>query len=134
MDPANAELIKAAREARERAFAPYSNFKVGAALRTAAGGLVTGANVESASYGLSNCAERVAIQKAVSDGVTGLTHLAVVADSDRLTAPCGACRQVIWEFCGDIPVTLADLNGNSETYQMSELLPHGFDASYLKQK
>lgn len=126
------DLINAAREARERAFAPYSNFKVGAALEAEDGSIVTGCNVESASYGLTNCAERVAIQKAISEGVSKFTQLAVVVDTDVLTAPCGACRQVIWEFCGDIPVTLSNLDGKIETMMMSELLPRGFDASFLK--
>lgn len=126
------DLIKAAGNARERAFAPYSNFKVGAALESEDGTIVTGCNVESASYGLTNCAERIAIQKAISDGVSKFTQLAVVVDTEVLTAPCGACRQVIWEFCGDIPVTLSNLDGKTETIQMSDLLPHAFDGSFLK--
>lgn len=132
MKDSTEDLINAAREARERAFAPYSNFKVGAALEAEDGSIVTGCNVESASYGLTNCAERVAIQKAISEGVSKFTQLAVVVDTDVLTAPCGACRQVIWEFCGDIPVTLSNLDGKIETMMMSELLPRGFDASFLK--
>lgn len=126
------ELIAAATDAREHAFAPYSNFKVGAALETDKGEVYSGCNVESASYGLTNCAERVAIQKAVSEGVSKFTQLAVVVDTEVLTAPCGACRQVIWEFCGDIPVILSNLNGKTETIQMSELLPHAFDSRFLK--
>lgn len=132
MKASKEDLIKAARSARERAFAPYSNFKVGAALESEDGTIVTGCNVESASYGLTNCAERVAIQKAISDGVSKFRQLAVVVDTEILTAPCGACRQVIWEFCGDIPVTLSNLDGKTETIQMSDLLPHAFDRTFLK--
>ena len=132
MKVSTADLIDAAREARERAFAPYSNFKVGAALEAENGSIITGCNVESASYGLTNCAERVAIQKAISDGVSKFSQLAVVVDTEVLTAPCGACRQVIWEFCGDIPVTLSNLDGKTETLMMSDLLPRGFDGSFLK--
>lgn len=126
------DLIKAARNVRENAFAPFSNFKVGAAIEAADGSIITGCNVESASYGLTNCAERVAIQKAISEGVNEFEQLAIVVDTAQLTAPCGACRQVIWEFCGDIPVTLSNLDGKTETLQMSELLPHAFDRSFFK--
>jgi cytidine deaminase len=127
------ELIDAAKRARERAFAPYSNFKVGAAVRGADGMTYTGCNVESASYGATACAERVAIWKAVSEGVTDFTALAVAVDTDELTPPCGICRQVIWEFCGDVPVTLSNLNGKTETIQMSELLPRAFDSKFFNE-
>lgn len=126
------ELIEAAREVRERAFAPYSNFKVGAAVRTKSGKIYTGCNVESASYGLTVCAERVAIWKAVSEGEKQFTEIAVVADTEELTPPCGVCRQIIWEFGGDIPITFSNLNGKSETVNMSELLPRAFDTKFLK--
>ncbi len=126
------ELVEAAREVRERAYAPYSNFKVGAAIRTRDGKIYTGCNVESASYGLTVCAERVAIWKAVSEGETEFTEIAVVADTDELTPPCGVCRQIIWEFCNDIPVIFANLKGDSEIVQMSELLPRAFDTKFLK--
>jgi cytidine deaminase len=126
------ELIEAATEVRTRAFAPYSNFKVGAAVRTKTGKIYTGCNVESASYGLTVCAERVAIWKAVSEGEREFTEIAVVADTEKLTPPCGACRQVIWEFCQDIPVTFANLQGDVETVRMSELLPKAFDTKFLK--
>jgi cytidine deaminase len=126
------ELIEAARAVRERAFAPFSNFKVGAALETSDGEILTGCNVENASYGLTMCAERVAIFKAISEGRTKFTRLAVVADTAELTPPCGACRQIIWEFCGDIPLTMANLTGQTETLQMSDLLPRAFDAKFLK--
>ncbi len=126
------ELIGRAVDARSKAYAPYSNFKVGAALVAENGEIFTGCNVESASYGLTVCAERVAIWKAVSEGVTKFTEIAVVADTEELTPPCGVCRQIIWEFCGDIPVVLANLKGQSETVQMRELLPRAFDTKFLK--
>jgi cytidine deaminase len=126
------ELIDAASEVRERAFAPYSNFQVGAAVEAENGEIYTGCNVESASYGLTVCAERVAIWKGVSDGQKKFSRLAVVVDTQDLTPPCGACRQIIWEFCGDIPVVLSNLHGKTETIQMSELLPHAFDSKFLK--
>jgi cytidine deaminase len=96
------------------------------------GTIVAGCNVESASYGLTVCAERVAIWKAISEAKHKITHIAVVADTEELTPPCGVCRQIIWEFGGDIPVTLANLNGKSETVQMRELLPRAFDTKFLK--
>lgn len=126
------ELIEAAKAVREKAYAPYSNFKVGAALRTKSGEIYTGCNVESASYGLTVCAERVAIWKAVSEGVTEFETIAVVADTHELTPPCGVCRQIIWEFCGDVPVLFANLEGKNETVTMSELLPRAFDTKFLK--
>ena len=125
------ELTEAAIEARERAFAPYSKFSVGAAVTTADGKIFSGCNIESATYGGTVCAERVAIWKAVSEGETKFTHLAVAVDTEELTPPCGSCRQIIWEFCGDIPVTLTNLNGKTETLQMRELLPRAFDAKFL---
>lgn len=130
-ETAKAALISAAKEARVRAHAPFSHFQVGAALETAAGEIVTGCNIENASYGLTLCAERVAIFKAVSEGQRKFTALAVVVDTDELTPPCGACRQIIWEFCGDIPVTMANLAGRTETMQMSDLLPKAFDGRFL---
>lgn len=126
------KLIELAAEARERAFAPYSNFKVGAALETEDGDFFIGCNIESASYGLTVCAERVAIWKAVSEGKKNFKTIAVVVDTEELTPPCGVCRQIIWEFCHDIPVILANLKGKSETVMMSELLPRAFDTKFLK--
>jgi len=126
------QLIESAKQARARAFAPYSNFKVGAALQAKSGKIFTGGNVESASYGLTVCAERVAIWKAVSEGEREFERIVVVADTEELTPPCGACRQIIWEFCGDVPVTFANLKGKIETLQMSELLPRAFDTKFLK--
>lgn len=126
------KLIEAANEARERAFAPYSNFKVGAAVETKDGEVFIGCNIESASYGLTVCAERVAIWKAVSEGKKEFKTIAVVVDTEELTPPCGVCRQIIWEFCGDVPVILANLKGKSEVVQMKELLPRAFDTKFLK--
>ena len=119
---AERELVKAATAARDCALAQFSRFCVGAAVETEGGKVYTGCNIESASYGLTVCAERVAIWKALSEGERKFTRLAVVVDTERLTPPCGACRQVIWEFCGDI-----------ETFRMKELLPHPFDAGFLKE-
>src|SRR5919197_178409 len=106
---AGRDLIQAAIQARERAVAPFSKFKVGAALEDESGGIHTGCNVENASYGLTICAERVAIFKAISEGARRFRRIAVAADTDVLTPPCGACRQIIWDFCGDVEVTLGNL-------------------------
>ena len=124
-------LISAAKQARENAHAPYSNFRVGAALRAKSGRIFGGCNVENATYGLTLCAERVAIFKAISEGERGFEAIAVVTDSETLTPPCGACRQLIWEFCGDVAVILANLKGKSEVLPMRELFPKPFDASNL---
>jgi cytidine deaminase len=124
-------LIEAAKQARENAHAPYSNFRVGAALRSTSGRIFGGCNVENATYGLTMCAERVAIFKAVSEGERGFSAIAVVTDTEVLTPPCGACRQLIWEFCGDIPVSMANLKGKMEVIQMRELFPRPFDDSNL---
>jgi cytidine deaminase len=127
----NEVLISAARQARENAHAPYSNFRVGAALRATSGRIFGGSNVENATYGLTVCAERIAIFKAVSEGERGFDAIAVVTDTDTLTPPCGACRQLIWEFCGDVPVILANLKGKIEVIPMRELFPKPFDSSNL---
>lgn len=132
MDETAEKLLSAARECRERAFAPFSGFRVGAAVEADDGTIFAGCNVESASYGLTMCAERVAIFSAVAAGRKRIKRISVVAESDELTAPCGACRQVIWEFGGDIPVLIVNTNGESVERQMSELLPMAFDSSYLK--
>ncbi len=124
-------LIAAAAQSRENAHAAYSNFRVGAALRATSGRIFGGCNVENATYGLTICAERVAIFKAISEGERGFDAIAVVADTDSLTPPCGACRQLIWEFCGDIPVILGNLKGKIEVLRMRELFPKPFDASNL---
>jgi cytidine deaminase len=124
-------LIGAAIKARQHAHAKFSNFQVGAALHTPNGKTYSGCNIENATYGLTLCAERVAIFKAVSEGERRFDAIAVVTDTDTLTPPCGACRQIIWEFCGDIPVTLANLKGKVETLRMSQLFPKPFDSSNL---
>jgi len=124
-------LIAAASKVRENAHAKFSNFKVGAALRTASGKIFTGCNIENATYGLTVCAERTAIFKAISEGERRFDAIAVVTDTDTLTPPCGACRQIIWEFCGDVPVILANLKGKTETLRMSQLFPKPFDSSNL---
>jgi cytidine deaminase len=124
-------LIAAARGARENAYAPFSNFRVGAALRAKSGRIYGGCNIENASYGLTCCAERVAIFKAISEGEHGFDAIAVVTDTDTLTPPCGACRQLIWEFCGDVPVVLANLQGKVEYERSGKLLPRPFDSSML---
>jgi len=126
------ELIEAATKVRENSYAPFSNFRVGAALETGSGEIIAGCNVESASYGLTVCAERVAIWKAISEGKRKIKHIAVVADTEELTPPCGVCRQIIWEFGGDIPVVMANLKGKVETVQMKDLLPRAFDTKFLK--
>ena len=124
-------LIDAAKRSRENAHAKFSNFKVGAGLRTTPGKIYGGCNIENATYGLTVCAERVAIFKALSEGERGFDAVAVVTDTEKLTPPCGACRQIIWEFCGDAEVILGNLKGKTEVYRMSALLPHPFDSSNL---
>jgi cytidine deaminase len=124
-------LIAAAKSARANAHAPFSNFKVGAALRTSSGKIFGGCNVENATYGLTVCAERVAIFKAISEGERKFDAIAVVTDTDALTPPCGACRQLIWEFCGDVPVVMSNLQGSVEELRMSQLFPKPFDSSNL---
>ncbi len=124
-------LGDAALAAREYAHAPYSHFRVGAALEDATGRIHTGCNVENATYGLTLCAERVAVFKAISEGARDFRRIAVAADTATLTPPCGACRQILWEFCGDIEITLLNPHGKSETLQLRDLFPRAFDASYL---
>lgn len=124
-------LVEAAREARLRAIAPYSNFLVGAALETSDGNIVLGCNIENASYGLTTCAERVALLKALSDGARQFTRIAVVADTPAPTPPCGPCRQLLWEYCGDIPVVMANLTEITRTLSLAELLPLPFDRRLL---
>ena len=126
-----AEIAALARTARKSAHAPFSHYKVGAALRTKTGEVVTGCNVENASYGLTMCAERVAVFKAVSEGMRGFDAIAVVVDSPKPAAPCGPCRQILWEFCGDIWVRMENLRGRGQTRRMSELLPIPFDQGNL---
>ena len=124
-------LIEAAIDARNKAHAPYSHFHVGAAIEAVDGRVFTGCNVENATYGLSVCAERVAIFKAISEGVRKFQRIAVSADTDVLTPPCGACRQILWEFCGDIEVTLTNLKGKTETLRLKDFNPRPFDDSFI---
>ncbi len=131
MNDSRAYLIEAARRVRRNAFAPFSRFLVGAALETTDGCVVTGCNVENASYGLTICAERVAAFKAISEGIRDFVRVAVVADTQDPTPPCGACRQVLWELCGDVEVILANLEGEKASYRLRDLLPHPFDARLL---
>jgi cytidine deaminase len=130
MTPVNA-LIRAATKAREHARAPYSGFKVGAAIEDESGRIFTGCNIENATYGLTMCAERVAVFKAISEGAEALKRVAVVAETDKLTPPCGACRQILWEFCGDGELILANLSGHSEVMSIGQIFPRPFDESYL---
>jgi cytidine deaminase len=124
-------LASAALAARENAHAPYSHFRVGAALEDSSGRVHSGCNVENATYGLTLCAERVAVFKAISEGARQFRRIAIAADTDELTPPCGACRQILWEFCGDIEITLLNPRGKTETLQLKDLFPRAFDASYL---
>lgn len=124
-------LVAAARTARGHAQAAYSGFRVGAALECADGTVVTGCNIENATYGLTVCAERVALLKALSEGRTGFRRIAVVADSARPTPPCGACRQLLWEYCGDIEVVLANLDTETGRHRLAALFPLPFDRSLL---
>lgn len=126
-------LLAAAIAAREHAYAKYSGFRVGAAVELWDGRIVSGCNVENASYGLTICAERVAIFKAISEGAKPRTfrRVGICADTERLTPPCGACRQILWEFCGDIPVILTNLQGVTREFTIGQLIPEAFDDSLL---
>ena len=124
-------LIGAARRAREQAIADFSKFKVGAALETADGIIITGCNIENATYGLTLCAERVAMFKALSEGHRAFTRVVVVADTAEPTPPCGACRQILWEFGGDLEVLLANLTEPKGQFRLRDLLPMPFDARLL---
>jgi cytidine deaminase len=127
----DSKLVAAARRARRHAQAAYSGFKVGAALETTAGVVITGCNVENATYGLTVCAERVAMFKALSQGHRKFRRVAIVADTDAPTPPCGACRQILWEFGGDLEVILANLKRETGRHQLKDLLPWPFDAGLL---
>ena len=121
------DLVDAATAVRENAVAEFSEFKVGSALRTDAGVIYSGCNVENATLGLTVCAERVALWKALSEGARAFTEIAVVTASERPTPPCGACRQLLWEYCGDIPVYMVSTRGRSAMLKLSELFPYAFD-------
>ena len=124
-------LVAAARRAREFAHAPFSRFKVGAALETDDGRVITGCNVENATYGLTVCAERVAVFKAISEGHRTFRRIAIVADAPEPTPPCGACRQILWEFGGNLEIILANLAEETGRYRLADLLPLPFDARFL---
>jgi cytidine deaminase len=126
-----APLLQAALAVRLNAHASFSNFLVGAALEDDQGHIYTGCNVENATYGLTVCAERVAVFKAISEGARRFRRIAIAADTQTLTPPCGACRQVLWEFCGDIEVILVNLEGRTESTQLATLFPRPFDANFL---
>jgi len=129
--PTTTLLLDAARAARLNAHAPFSKFKVGAALQTEDGKVITGCNVENATYGLTLCAERVAMFKAISEGHRRFVRVAVVADTEAPTPPCGACRQILWELGGDLEVILGNLVAEKGRYWLRELLPVPFDARLL---
>jgi cytidine deaminase len=124
-------LIDAARQARQHARAGYSHYPVGAALLAADGRIFTGVNVESSSYGLSVCAERVALFKALSEGATIFTHLAVVTDSNPPASPCGACRQLLWDYARNLMISLTGSDGVSQTTTLEELLPKPFGSENM---
>ena len=126
-----AELIEAARLVRQHAHAPFSKFRVGAAIEDASGNVFSGCNVENATYGLTICAERVAVFKAISEGATMFKRIAIIADTETLTPPCGACRQILWEFCGNIELVLANLSGARETITLETIFGRPFDATFL---
>ena len=127
----DSDLIRAARKARRHARAAFSSFKVGAALEAADGTIVTGCNIENATYGLTICAERVAMFKALSEGHRRFNRIAIVADTADPTPPCGACRQILWEFGSDLEIILANLRRQTGRYTLSDLLPLPFDARLL---
>ncbi len=129
---AEGQLVSAARAVRRRAHAPYSGFRVGAALETEDGTIITGCNIENATYGLTVCAERVAIFKAISEGHRRFRRIAVVADTDAPTPPCGACRQILWEFAGDIDVIMANTRRVTARLRLADLLPLPFDDRLLR--
>jgi cytidine deaminase len=126
-----ADLVQAAILARDNALAPYSGFKVGAGIETTTGRVFTGCNIENASLGLTVCAERVALWKALSEGERSFARIAVVSDGEQPPTPCGACRQLLWEYCGDIPVTLHSIRGVTHDRTTAQLLPDPFSATHF---
>lgn len=124
-------LIQEALKAKESAQAPFSRFKVGAVLVTTNNRIYHGCNIETSSFGLTICAERVAIFKAVSEGERKFQSIFIASDSEKLTPPCGACRQVLWELAGDIDVFMINCSGDYQNKALRELLPFGFDKSFL---
>ncbi|MCI0698008.1 cytidine deaminase [candidate division KSB1 bacterium] len=127
------KLITAAQQAKVQALATYSNFRVGAALETATGKIYTGCNIESSSYGLTCCAERVAIFKALSEGERDFIRISVAADTEEFCTPCGACRQVLWDYAKNLEILCINKHGALHTIQLRDLLPEAFDDHLLKQ-
>lgn len=126
------QLMNLAKEGREKAYVPYSKFKVGAALLTANGKVYKGCNIENSGYSMTNCAERTAMFKAVSEGERDFAAIAIVADTDGPCSPCGACRQVISEFCApEMPVYLTNMKGDVQETTVAELLPGAFSPEDL---
>lgn len=125
-------LVDAAQDAKKQALAIYSQFNVGAALETADGRIYSGFNIESSSYGLTVCAERVALFKALSEGERAFRRIAVATDTDAFCSPCGACRQVMWDYAPDLDVYLVNRAGKMEKHQLRDLIPHAFDNRMLK--
>ncbi|KXG75881.1 cytidine deaminase [Thermotalea metallivorans] len=128
------ELLQKAEAAKEMAYVPYSRFPVGAALLTKSGRVFTGCNIECASYGGTNCAERTALFKAISEGEREIEAIAVVSDNENYTFPCGICRQVILEFGKDIKIILGNKNGEIKVFTIEELLPNCFSGADLEKK
>ena len=126
----NQMLIQTAVNMRNNAHAPYSDYKVGAAVETKTGEILGGCNIESSSFGLTCCAERTALYRAIAEGFTSFIALAVATENGGM--PCGACRQVIWDLCKKIPIHICDKNGFIKTISSSDLIPEAFDSSYLK--
>lgn len=127
------ELCRAAQAMLERSYAPYSHFRVGAALECRDGTVFTGCNVENAAYSPSLCAERVAVGKAVSEGHRDFVRIAIAADTDRFTSPCGVCRQVLWEFAPDLEVLLTNRRGEIQELTLRQLLPYSFDSTAMEE-
>ncbi len=125
----NHDLIKHAIKMRDNSYAPFSNYHVGAALELKSGKIIGGCNVESSSYGLTCCAERVALYRAISEGYDDFISLAISTENGGM--PCGACRQIIWELCGNIPIYICDLGGKIKTVYTKDLLPDAFDKKNL---
>jgi len=128
------ELVGAAKRAMQNARAAYSGFRVGAAVETRSGKVFTGCNIENATYGLTVCAERVAVWKALSEGESDFRRIAIATASEELTPPCGACRQILWEYCGDIEIFLANTRGGAARFRLARLLPLPFDTRFLEKK
>jgi cytidine deaminase len=126
IDSIDRELLELAKTARKNSYSPFSKFKVGAAVYTEDSGMYSGTNVENSSYGLTVCAERIAVFKAVSEGDTKIKKLAVIADTDDVVSPCGACRQVIFEFGDNIEIIMSNLKGIVKKVYIKDLLPYGF--------